>query len=356
MYRPYDSGSDSGSESVESGSEASVTSQHRAIDQWRSQVLEDFADTNQGPGPGPGPGPSDLQYNQTTLLFESSKPVQVLTVDSLDRDQTMYPSPMSIRLKLPQVYKNVTRIDIVQIKMMNGFHTLTAAKENTTLTVYDSSDNKISVTIPDGTYTAMALADALNAAFKVASSSQTFKITYAASSGRFVITSPAMFRIPFLTSLTSVSKYSWGLGWNMGFGGPPTDLPRAKSHIATYMPRLTTEYIHLRLNESDNMNTVDCTGPEDLAVSLDSTGQTSRYFGKLLLNDFGAYAQTFIESPKIFKPVLSRLDRLSFDWVDKSGAAITGSDSLSCEWHMTVRIIQVKDTQTESSAIIRGPI
>lgn len=356
MYRPYDSASSSESGYESAGSD-SVTSEHRAVDQWRSHALEAFADTS-NQGSGVGPRPSDLHYTQTTLSFESTKPVQVLTVDSTDRDITIYPSPMSLRLKLPQVYKNISRIDIVQIKMLNGFYALSAAKGNTTLVIYDATDNPLSVSVPDGTYTATALADALNAALKAATTSQTFKVTYAVSSGRFVITSQMTFRLPFLSSITSgtVSNYSWGLGWNMGFGGPPVDLPRATSQVATYFPRLTVDYIYLRLNESDNMNTVDCTGPEDLSVSLDSTGQTSRYFGKLLLNDFGAYAQTFIESPKIFKPVISRLDRLSFDWVDRYGIPITSTDSLSCDWHMTVRIIQVKDTQTDSSAIIRGPI
>lgn len=359
MYRPYesDSGSESGSGSGYESASASDSGQSRirAADAWRNQLREAFVAGPSIPGPTAEIG-HDLTYNQTSLAFESTRPVQVLTVDSMDRDPLVYPNPLSFKLKLPQVYKNVARLDIVQIKMMSGLYTLTAAKGNTTLSLYDSIGALVSVTIPDGTYSATVLASTLTKALKAATTTQTYTVTYTAPTGRFSITSTAKFRLPFASNLSTPANSAWGLGWNLGFGGAPLDLSAATTQTATYMPRLTTDYIYLRLNDTENMNTVDSTGPEDLAVSLNSTGQTAQYFGKLLLNDFGSYAQTFLEAPKIFKPVLSRLDRLSFDWVDRLGNPITGQDALSCEWHMTIRIIQLKDAQTDSSAIIRAPV
>ena len=115
------------------------------------------------------------------------------------------------------------------------------------------------------------------------------------------------------------------------------------------------DYIYLRLNEPEFMNTVDHTDLEDTAVSQDPTGQIAHYFGKLLLNDFGCYAQTFIESPKVFAPVLGRLDRLSFTWVDRYGNPFVGPDALSCDWNMALRVVEIQDRADASSTLIRAP-
>jgi len=104
------------------------------------------------------------------------------------------------------------------------------------------------------------------------------------------------------------------------------------------------------------MNSVDHTDLEDTAVSQDPTGQVSHYFAKLLLNDFGCYAQTMIESPKIFAPVLGRLDRLSFTWVDRSGNPLVGPDATSCDWHMTLRIVEIQDRASAASTLVRAPL
>jgi|LauGreDrversion4_1035100.scaffolds.fasta_scaffold00830_2 hypothetical protein len=296
------------------------------------------------------------QLQPTSLQFQQIQTIQVVTIDSLHRDQQVYPNPLSCRLMLPKAYKNISRIDIVQIKMLNGLYALTAVKGNTTLSLYDASENLISVTIPDGTYTTTTLSTVLTTMLNAMSSIK-YKMTYSTSIGRFILTAPGNpFRLPFLSFQTDPTQKvytDWGLGYILGFGGPPQDLSASETHIATMMPRLNTDYIYLKLNETENMNTVDTTGPENFAISQDSNGLTQAYFGKLLLNDFGSYAQTFMEAPKLFQNPLSRLDRISFEWVDKMGNPLIGPDALSCDWHITLRIFQITDGPTDSSTLIR---
>ena len=106
------------------------------------------------------------------------------------------------------------------------------------------------------------------------------------------------------------------------------------------------------MNDHEMMNTVDHTDLEDTKVVQDPTGQVSHYFGKLLLNNFGCYAQTFLEAPKVFHPILGRLDRLSFEWTDRHGNVLSGPDAASCDWNMTVRIVEIKDKAKDTSTLV----
>ena len=332
-----------------SESESESDSDYDPRDAWQRQAR---ASLERPMAEGFTGGLNDINILQpTTLQFTKYDTPHIVTVDSQHRDQQIYPNPLSMRLLLPQAYKNVSRIDIVQVKLLCGLYALTAAKGNTSLILFDSSFNRIQVTIPDGTYTTTSLGTTLSTALTKAGSF-TYKVSFSSSTGRFSIASPGNpFRLPF-RSLYGSATSSWGLGWNLGFGGAPVDLPAAEIQTATMFPRLTTDYIYLKLNDTDNMNTVDTTGVENFAVSQQSNGLRSAYFGKLLLNDFGAYAQTFLEAPKVFQAPLSRLDRITFTWVDKNGAAITGPDSLSCDWHMTLRIFEMADGPTTSSTLV----
>ena len=288
----------------------------------------------------------------TTLQFTQYNTSNIVTVDSMHRDQKIYPSPLSMRLMLPKAFKNVSRVDIVQVKFFCGLYALSATKGNTSLTLFDSSFNKISIIIPDGTYNTTTLGTTISVALTKAGSFA-YKVTFNPITGRFVISSPGnAFRLPFRAITKSTSNSSWGLGWNLGFGGAPLDLSASEIHTATMFPRLTTDYIYLTLNATDNMNTVNTTGLEYLTAAQQSNGLTNAYFGKLLLNDFGSYAQTFLESPKIYQSPLSRLDRITFNWVDKDGVAIAGPDSLTCDWNMTLRIFEMSDGPATSSTLI----
>lgn len=333
----------------------------QAMDQWRSHALSWIDGPGRAPvGEGPGlPPVSGLGLQNTALQITEQRVTHTLMVDSLDRDQRVYPLPTQFKLRLPRTYRNVARIDIVQIKMLSGFYALTAAKGNTTFTIEDASGS-YTIALNDGTYTIQQLIDSIVLP-------DGYSMSFNCTTGRITIMGPITFTIvpPVAPALPATLPSSdWGLAWNLGFGGPAASVDATVADCsgtpcyyatATCFPRLTTDYIYLRLNETEFMNSVDHTDLEDTATSQDPTGQISHYFAKLLLNDFGCYAQTMIESPKIFAPVLGRLDRLSFSWVDRAGRPLVGPDAASCDWHMTLRIVEIQDRASAASTLVRAP-
>ena len=113
------------------------------------------------------------------------------------------------------------------------------------------------------------------------------------------------------------------------------------------------DYITLRLNEEFDVNRVDTSGKEKLSATLESTGNTKAYYGKLLLANFGSYAQTMIMNPISFNPPLGRLDKLTFTFYDRTNTVI---DNLDCEWNAIVQIVENSDVvQVERDAPILNP-
>jgi len=346
-YQPYESGSESESDS--SGSYTTGTSESQredhdarlsALDQWRAQGASWIAGgTRTAPRTEPGKPDTSRGVFNTEFKYVEERHISVLMLDSLDRDQTVYPSATSLRLRLPRTYKNIERIDIVQVKFLNALYAISAARRNNMLNwISDGSAN--SVTVPDGTYTAQQLIYTLGST--LANAGTTVMISYNCTAGRFVITdlSATTFELPW-ASTASTSTTEWGLGWNLGFGGVAVNLSGSLSYTASHMPRLFDDYVFLRLNEMEQMNDIDHTSPENTAMTQESTGQINDYFGKLLLNNFGCWSQTLIEMPKLFQPVLGRLDHMNVDWVDRHGEPLAGPDAATCDWHMTVRITEL---------------
>lgn len=334
----------------------------QSMDRWRvaaqSWVPGPGRDVMMGATAPAGAGAEDtgLGMHNTRTTFAERRDVSVLMVDSLDRDQRVYPLPTQMRLALPRVYKNVERIDIVQVKMLSGFYALSAARGNSTLSLI-VADVSYSVTIPDGTYSMQQLVDVMNGLFAATAGLTDVTMSFDCVAGRVVLeyAGAGTFSLPFFSTspTTRQGLYSgWGLGWNLGFGGLPADYEGATRYVAVAFPRLYDDYVFLRLNDTEHMNTVDHTGLENVAISQDSTGQVGHYFGKLLLNTFGCYAQTFVEAPKRFNPVLGRLDRIQFEWVDRWGNVLTGPDAASCDWHMTLRIVEVVEGPRSSASLM----
>ena len=166
------------------------------------------------------------------------------------------------------------------------------------------------------------------------------------------LSDPIPFQIRFKSSL--IAPYStafdeWGLGWNLGFD--KIDTTFATQQTATTFIRIIDDYIYLKMNDEMDMNTIDISEKEYLNQSQDTFGQSSRYFAKLLLNTFGNFSQTYIQSPKIFNPVLGKLDKFHFQWVDRFGAVINNND---CEFNITLQVEESVDQLAKSNTIDSG--
>jgi len=299
---------------------------------------------------------TDLAIKPTKIEFEEKRHTNVIMINSLDRDQQVYPSPTQLRLKLPRLYKNVERIDIVQVKFFCGLYSISESQNNNTLAFSDPSGAHV-VVVPDGSYGLQQLTTIIQQLMQTAAPVGGYTVAFNSITGRITIKATVTFSLLFSSSLPvyAQSTYSeWGLGWNLGWGGQPTDLSGASTYTADHWPRLCRDYIYLQMNENEHMNDIDHTDVEATGKSQDSTGQVSHYFGKLLLNNFGCWAQTLIEAPKTFKPVLGRLERLNVTWTDRHGNVLLGTDAESCDWHMTVRIIEIVESATASSSLTQS--
>ena len=158
--------------------------------------------------------------------------------------------------------------------------------------------------------------------------------SYVLSRSRF--TDPLLFSILFKTALTDVTLQlddEWGLGWNLGY--PKQDTPFDTIQRATSFFKILDDYIYLRMNQEFTMNRMDTSGKENLSITHDTTGQINRYAGKLLLANFGNYAQTMVQNTVNFAPPLTSLDKLTFQWVDITNTQINNAD---CEWNAVVQI------------------
>ena len=131
---------------------------------------------------------------------------------------------------------------------------------------------------------------------------------------------------------------NWGMGWNLGFA--KADTPYETVHRGESFFKILDDFINLQMNREFDMNRMDTGAKENLSATQEPTGVTKAFHGKLLLAPFGSYAQTLVSNPITFYPPLGRMDKLTFTWVDITGATINNTD---CEWNAVVQVVEKKD-------------
>jgi hypothetical protein len=150
-------------------------------------------------------------------------------------------------------------------------------------------------------------------------------------------TDPVEFSIPFSTCATpsNAKIEQYGMGYNLGFKFADTGFNTV--HRATSFFKLLDDAIFLRLNEEFGMNKMDISQPENFAETHDTTAQSGLYNSKLMLNSFGSFATTFVQSPVTFNPPIGKIDKLSFSWYNSSGVLLNNND---CDWSGSVQIVE----------------
>ena len=161
------------------------------------------------------------------------------------------------------------------------------------------------------------------------------------------------------------ARDNWGLGYNLGFYkkdyvSPGDDVTpnRCENRFASTTPgvmatdasgggatifrapnfyRILDEYIYLRMNSEFGFNRIDTTSQENLTRLQDTTGEINNYHAKLLLAPFGSYSTVMIYNPLTLNPPLSRLEKLTFQWVDGFGNVI---DNNNAEWSAVLYITE----------------
>lgn len=150
-------------------------------------------------------------------------------------------------------------------------------------------------------------------------------------------TDPVEFSIPFSSCVTPSNAIveQYGMGYNLGF--EMKDTPFNTVHRATSFFKLLDDSIYLRMNEEFGLNKMDISQPENFAQTLETTAQSGRYNSKLILNNFGSFATTFVQSPVTFNPPIGKLDKLSFSWYNAAGVLLNNND---CDWSGSVQIVE----------------
>lgn len=164
------------------------------------------------------------------------------------------------------------------------------------------------------------------------------------------ITDPLPFQLLLSTPLVTPYKTQydqWGLGYNLGFNKRDTD-PSVSVTSDTFI-RIVQDYIYLQLNPEFNMNAVAVSGKEDRSMCLDSAGQESKYFSKIILNDFGNYCRTAVQMPKTFNPVLGKYETLSCQLVDRKGNNIS---SVDCEYDFVLEVTEIVNGPADTESLL----
>jgi hypothetical protein len=167
--------------------------------------------------------------------------------------------------------------------------------------------------------------------------------------GRASVTDPILFSLFWKTGLLPQYRNlmeDWGLGYNLGYA--KVDTPFSTYHRAPSFYKILDDYIFLRLNPQYQLNRMDNTYNENFKITRDSTGQVQNFHGKLLLNNFNTYSQSFIFNNQPFNPPIGRLDHLYFQWVNVVGDTI---DNDNCDWSATVVITEDKPIAATSSTL-----
>lgn len=155
-------------------------------------------------------------------------------------------------------------------------------------------------------------------------------------------TDPLTFSIKFQSAL--IPPYSkaydqWGLGWNLGFAKIDTSF--TTRHVANSFIKIVDDFIYIMLDEALNLNGLDISNKEDLSLSRDTFGEKQKYYGKLLLNSFGSFSQTLVQSAKAFASPVGKLEKLTFTLRDANNQPINNND---CEYNIVLEISEMVDS------------
>ena len=144
----------------------------------------------------------------------------------------------------------------------------------------------------------------------------------------------------------------WGLGWYLGFPKltVPVIGPRTLVTSATFI-RIVQNYIYLRLNPAQNINTLAVSAKENLSETRESQGMDTQYFTKIILADFANYCRAGVQLQKEFSPVLGKYEVIECQLTDQNGNILSNTD---CDYDMVVQITETTNGPTVESTLL-GP-
>jgi hypothetical protein len=214
-----------------------------------------------------------VPYNPSVPKKVWRKVRKTIIVDSRDRQMNPGSHAGAYTVTLPAVYQNVYAVTLKSVEIPISFYTFSAAANNTTINVTYNNGSPTNITIPDGNYSASALATALNTAFNTAFGANNLVASYSATTSKMTFTGVARFSLNLTptvpisanggNSLTSNFTTWWGLGYFLGFTGTTYSSAPTGTFVVTGVFAVNpfpTTYI---LMDIETLNKVDETSLDD---------------------------------------------------------------------------------------------
>ena len=170
---------------------------------------------------------------------------------------------------------------------------------------------------------------------------------------RLRYTDPLRYSILWKSSLLTNYRNlvdQWGLGWNLGFNKVDTPYDTVQKGSSFY--KILDDFLNIVINPEFDMNRMDTSAQENFSITNDPTGTTKAFFGKILLANFGSYAQTLVSNPISFATPLSKLDKFTFQLVQIDGTIVDNSD---CEWNAVIQLSESLVQTKPSKPVLIAP-
>ena len=274
--------------------------------------------------------PQRYDYGFITLLDLSNEPQRIENLTNVNPDYRASLTLFNTLFSTSRVYGSVG------IPGFSGSNITTTSfgdflRQFNVINAINSSNNAIVSTVTG--FSNAALSTLINGDL------QYILPSYLASRNR--VTDPVEFSIPFSSCVApaNIGLEQYGLGYNLGFALQDTDHNTVQR--ATSFFKILDDYIYLQLNEEFKMNRMDISQPENYSRTRDTTAKSGIYNSKLILNNFGSFATTFVHSPVTFNPLVGKIDKLTFTWYNSAGVLLDNAD---CEWTGSVQIVEAVNT------------
>lgn len=148
----------------------------------------------------------------------------ILSVDSRDRDYSLFPQNNQYIIKLPREYRNIVSIQLKSMELPSSYYVFSSVYQNTQLKInlYNISGNTIesskTIILPDGNYNIIKLEDTLTLLLNNVFTGYTFTVTVNLVTLKLEITNNENRYLEIDTTVYYKSTSSdWGLGYYLGF-------------------------------------------------------------------------------------------------------------------------------------------
>ena len=246
-------------------------------------------------------------------------------VDSRDRDFALHPDSSSFVIRLPEALKNVSSAVLVTAELPLTYYVFSAARGNTSLAVTVGATTA-TATIPDGNYTAAAMAEALQAALRAAFGGDAGISVTIDAVGQKCTVSHQSSNVRVEAAAAGAKNTDWGLGYHLGFPRGGTAGGTASATGTTVALLNPENYVLLDVAELNSVKQ---------GAMYSAGGIGAQTFAKIPLNgnsyDYNFYdkAVTYVEQ----RPQLARVDRLTVSLRFHDGTLV---DLNGGEWSFSV--------------------